>query len=190
MLSALGVGCTATLWLDVCCDTGVAEPRCRARCRQLGLAAIRRHLDPPRLTTQPISVFCGRAVAGALHFRGHTKYKSFESYIYVYWAECGGTPGNRRPKRGEAGVSPKSIYVSIKRYYVAASENVLFSWTTFVLSFRGKICWLLIPRAAAVVRLTRSLLDTELFPHTAYVKIFATLARKTVNWGCQQKATH
>ena len=36
-------------------------------------------------------------------------------------------------------------------------------------------------RAAAVVRLTRSLLDPELFPHTAYVKIFATLARKTVN---------
>ena len=36
-------------------------------------------------------------------------------------------------------------------------------------------------RAATVVRLTRSLLDPELFPHTAYVKIFATLARKTVN---------
>ena len=36
-------------------------------------------------------------------------------------------------------------------------------------------------RAAAIVRLTRSLLDPELFPHTAYVKILATLARKTVN---------
>ena len=36
-------------------------------------------------------------------------------------------------------------------------------------------------RAAAVARLPRSLLDPELFPHTAYVKILATLARKTVN---------
>ena len=45
-------------------------------------------------------------------------------------------------------------------------------------------------RAAAVARLTRSLLDPELFPHTAYVKILATLARKTENRGCQQRATH
>ena len=36
-------------------------------------------------------------------------------------------------------------------------------------------------RAAAVARLPRSLLDPELFPHTAYFKILATLARKTVN---------
>ena len=36
-------------------------------------------------------------------------------------------------------------------------------------------------RAAAVARLPRSLLDPELFPHTAYVKILATLARKTAN---------
>ena len=49
-----------------------------------------------------------------------------------------------------------------------------------------------LPRArlSPVVRLTRSLIDPELFPHTAYVKIFATLARKAVNQGCQQKATH
>ena len=45
-------------------------------------------------------------------------------------------------------------------------------------------------RAAGIARLPRSLLDPELFPHTAYVKILATLARKTVNWGCQQRATH
>ena len=36
-------------------------------------------------------------------------------------------------------------------------------------------------RAAGIARLPRSLLDPELFPHTAYVKILATLARKTVN---------
>ena len=36
-------------------------------------------------------------------------------------------------------------------------------------------------RAARIVRLPRSLLDPESFPHTAYVKILATLARKTVN---------
>ena len=36
-------------------------------------------------------------------------------------------------------------------------------------------------RAARIARLPCSLLDPELFPHTAYVKILATLARKTVN---------
>ena len=36
-------------------------------------------------------------------------------------------------------------------------------------------------RAARIARLPRSLLDPESFPHTAYVKILATLARKTVN---------
>ena len=45
----------------------------------------------------------------------------------------------------------------------------------------GSLKMIIPGRAAAVVRLTRSLLDPELFPHTAYVKIFATLARKTVN---------
>ena len=38
-----------------------------------------------------------------------------------------------------------------------------------------------VDRAAGIARLPRSLLDPELFPHTAYVKILATLARKTVN---------
>ena len=36
-------------------------------------------------------------------------------------------------------------------------------------------------RAARIARLPRSLLDPESFPHTAYVKILATLARKIVN---------
>ena len=40
---------------------------------------------------------------------------------------------------------------------------------------------LLLLRAARIARLPRSLLDPESFPHTAYVKILATLARKTVN---------
>ena len=38
-----------------------------------------------------------------------------------------------------------------------------------------------VDRAARIARLPRSLLDPESFPHTAYVKILATLARKTVN---------
>ena len=36
-------------------------------------------------------------------------------------------------------------------------------------------------RAAGIARLPRSMPDPESFPHTAYVKILATLARKTVN---------
>ena len=36
-------------------------------------------------------------------------------------------------------------------------------------------------RAARIAWLPRSLLDPESFPHTAYVKILATFARKTVN---------
>ena len=35
--------------------------------------------------------------------------------------------------------------------------------------------------AAGIARLPRSMPDPESFPHTAYVKILATLARKTVN---------
>ena len=39
----------------------------------------------------------------------------------------------------------------------------------------------ILARAAGIARLPRSLLDPESFPHTAYVKILATFARKTVN---------
>ena len=41
-------------------------------------------------------------------------------------------------------------------------------------------------RQQAVTRLSHSLIDPQLFSHTAYVKIFATLTRKAVNWVCQQ----
>ena len=48
----------------------------------------------------------------------------------------------------------------------------------------------LLSRLSQVVKISHCLIDPELFSHTAYVKIFATLARKAVNWGYQQKATH
>ena len=49
--------------------------------------------------------------------------------------------------------------------------HLLIFWESHIFLDQKRILYE--ARAAAVVRLTRSLLDPELFPHTAYVKTFA-----------------
>ena len=97
---------------------------------------------------------------------------------------------------------PEETRINTNRFCWCFHPSCPLSWTfTFFMIPTGytllepfwtlkttSIC--VVRRAARIVRLPRSLLDPESFPHTAYVKILATLARKTVNWGCQQRATH